>query len=1102
MRQGINKGTFSNFKFNMNTKLMEDYNISTTPNDGIMGNGSITEVCACVDNKDWEVAIVALADGSIYQFYADITGDTDFLSRKLNITGGKLAIGLCGNNKIYLFAVRGNKLYYTRETKNGSNIFESETEADIAGIIDGRTLERVIVRGLEDGLAVGLILKNSKGSYEFAVSYFEDDMAGFEIEFYNQETDRFIFTGEDYNSLNIVKAGVTYVKFNVSTQTADLFKNQDDRKILDIQCAQWHDGINTTFVLLADKNTDLVTLAIVKEDSENKKIEFEEIITQNGLESFLLTSYHAKRNEEIHLLALGKKFLYHSLAVKNEDGSIQYNTFMPIAANVADASFTSDTTGKVTMYINREEERSVTQLRYNKHTADYMENTMYLPARSGDIIRKTSCYSSEIRITDLNDVPLANEPVTIWAREDVYLETPGGQYLIGKNNIVTLKTDFKGSLTIKQEVHSLNANMIFLRFNNLMENGQNIEINQMAAISAKLENIDSNVLINAKTASGYLLPDNVRKNIDKVNEIVNPIRVAAGLILKNVNYGPVVGACIINDAEIEEEYSCEPDGLNVISNNLFKDLWWSTRGGIVPITRTYVSPLGSLIIEYVIDGVKQIYDFVTNTIDKFFDYVEIVLKKVGVSFQNIFEWLGFLFDWEDILRSKKAVKYLVNKQLSYFMSQTGIWSKTLCDDIEEFKQDAHEIMIDFANIISGKSFFGYYNEQKVENKDMTEALSNHFVLDKLFSKSSEIIVNDLDISASTLYEEGMDDLIEKLNKYSSYLQSNEDVKKGLGSIRSGYSTLDRFFTNLFSDFIKCLDTIIQLILSGIEELITAAFSLLEEAIGAFSDLMNHKIEIPYISSLYRYISGGDNLTFLDLISLLIAIPLTIGYKVIKKSAPFDSDAKVVQYCDAIDKKLSGNGNLIKQSDLSWMEAIDKMIGAFSGFYLYLANMTIDSDYIVHKEGNFFDDFSIICEFVYTLTALPVLNGTAGKGPWTLLYCSAAGFVLDLIVFIGTKLYIDRFSKGAYVTTGYGVIHIGVVLYAIGQDISNIKWYDIVGNIAPCFAEIFKFMTDDASFGKPLLATIDVIVALSVAITGVCGVVLTNGTNENADVITI
>ena len=1102
MRQGIHKGTFSNFKFNMNTKLMEDYNISTTLNDEIMGDGSITEVCACVDNKDWEVAIVALADGSIYQFYADVTGDTDFLSRKINITGEKLAIGLCGSNKIYLFAVRDNKLYYTRETRNGSNIFEDEREADIADVIDGRTLERVIVRGLDDGLAVGLILKNSKGSYEFAVSYFEDDLADFEIEFYNQETNQFIFTGEDYNGLNIVKAGDTYVKFNISAQTADIFKNQDERKILDIQWTQWHDGINTTFVLLADKNTDLVTLAAVKEDSENKKIEFEEIMSQNGLESFLLTSYHAKRREEVHLLALGKKFLYHSLAVKNEDGSIQYNTFMPIAAKVVDASFTSDTTGKVTMYINKEGERKITQLRYNKYTADYMENTMYLPALNGDNIRKTSCYSSEIRITDPNDVPLANEPVTIWAREDVYLETPGGQYLIGKNNIATLKTDFKGCLTIKQEVRSLNANMIFLRFNNLMENGQNIEINQMAAISAKLENINSNVLINAKTASGYLLPDNVRKSAKKVNEIVNPIRVAAGLILKNMNYGSVVGACIISDAEMEEEYFCEPDGLNVISNNFYKDLWWSTREGIIPITKTYVSSLGSLIIEYVIDGINQIYEFITNTIDKFFDYVEIVFKKIGVSFQKLFEWLGFLFDWEDILRSKKAVKYLVNRQLSYFKSQTGTWSKTLCDDIEDFRRDAHEIMIDFANIISGKSFFGYYNEQKVENKDMTQALSNNFVQDKLFSKSSEIIVNDLNISVSPLYEEGMNDLIEKLEKYSSYLQSNEDIQKGLGSIRSGYSSLDRFFTNLFADFVKCLDTIIQLILTGIEELITAAFSLLEETIDAFSDLMNHKIEIPYIGSLYRYISGGDNLTFLDLVSLLIAIPLTVGYKVITKSAPFDSDAKVAQYCDAIDKKLSGNGNFINQSALPWMETIDKMIGAFSGFYLYIANMTIDSDYIVHKEGNFFDDFSIICELIYTATALPVLNGTVGKGPWALFYCSAVGFILDLIVFAGTKLYIDRFKKGAYVTTFYGVIHIGVVLYAIGQDISTIKWYDIVGNIAPCFAEIFKFMTDNPSFGKMLLATIDGIVALAVAITGVCGVFLTNGSHENANVITI
>ena len=892
------------------------------------------------------------------------------------------------------------------------------------------------------------------------------------------------------------------MKFNVSTQTAEFFKNQDDRKILDIQWTQWHDGINTTFVLLADKNTDLVTLAIVKEDSENKKIEFEEIISQNGLESFLLTSYHAKRNEQIHLLALGNKYLYHNLAVKNEDGSIQYNAFMPIAANVADASFTSDTTGKVTMYINKEGERNVTQLRYNKHTADYMENTMYLPALSGDIIRKTSCYSSEIRITDLNDVPLANELVTIWAREDVYLDTPGGQYMIGRNNSVTLKTDFKGSLTIKQEVHSLNANMIFLRFDNLMENEQKIEINQMASISTKLENIDSNVLINAKTASGYLLPDNVRKNTEKVNEIVTPIQVAAGLILKNVNYGSVVGACILNDADIEEECFGESDGLNVMPNNLFKDLWWGARGGIIPIANTYVSSLGSIIIEYVIDGVKHVYDFVTNTIDKFFDYVEIVFKKIGVSFQSLFEWLGFIFDWEDILRSKKAVKYLFNKQLSYFKSQSGAWSKMMCDDIEKFKQDAHKTMNDFADIISGKSLFGYYNEQKVENKDITEAMSNNLVQDKFFSKIPGVEVNNLDISASTFHEEDINDLMEKLKKYSLYIQNNEDIKKELGNIQSDYSTPNSFFTNLFSDFIKSLDVIIQLVLTGIEELVTAAFSLMKDAIDTFSKLVNQKIEIPYISSLYRYISGGEDLTFLDMIALLIAIPLTICYKVIKKSAPFDSNAKVTQYCDAIDKMLSGNGNLLKQTEQSWVELLDKMIGAFSGFVLYLANLVIDGDDTVHNEGNFFDILNIVSEFIYTFTALPVLTGSMGKGSWVLFRYSTFGFILDLIVYIKTSIYIDRNAMGAYVTTVYGVIHVGVVLSAIGPDASDIKWYDIVGNVAPCFAEILKCITVGSSLGKHLLAVIDGFVAMAVFVSGCFGALPTNEACGNTDVVTI
>lgn len=1105
MKKSINNKSFSNFKFNMYTKLMENYNIDGKTNASL-GSGNITEVCASVDSMDREVTIAALSDGSIYQFYPDMTGDTDFLSGKLNISGEKLAIGLCANNIVYLFAVRDNKLYYTRETDSDRNIFENETEAQIDNVIDGRTIEKVIVRGLDDGLAVGLVLKNSRNTYEFAVTYFKDGFGDFQIVFYNQQTDKFIFTGNDYNSLNIVTAASRYIKFNVSDQTADIYKNHDDRIILDLQWAGWSDGTDIVFVLLAGQNTGSAVLAVVEENAANQEVRFNEVLSQDGLEAFLLTSYHAKRKEELHLLALGNKCLYHTLAVKGKDGSINYNTFMPIAGNVTDASFTSDTTGKVTIYISKENERNVIQRRYNRYTGEYMESIMYLPqlAADGDTVRKKSCYSTEIRITDLNDVPLANQPVTIWSREATYLMTVNGTYSINKNIQTNLMTDFKGSITLKQQVDTLNANILFIRFDNLMEEGQNIAIDQMEVIYQKLKKVSTDELINAKTATGYLLPDNLRKDSSKVdNTILKPLKAAADMVTNPTNYGSVVGAYILSDSELEEEYFSESDDVNLLSSWRLGDLFWGTRESVVPIYDVYIAKDGSLQTSYTINGQTIIQKIITKTINEFFNCVEMLFNKIKVAFKDLFEWLGFLFKWDDILRSKKAVKYFFNRQLIYYKSQSSKWSEDLCSDIDDIKLQAHTLMTGFADIIGGKSLFGYYNENKIQNIALDDSMSNNFVQDKLFSKLSVIKFLNSDMSLVSIQEDDADDLLEKLQKYVNGMKDNGDLQNELKSLKNSYLNADSLFTNLFSDFIKGLDIVVQLVLTGIKELVAAAFSLMNSIIDAFSNLVSYEIYIPYISDLYRSISGGDSLTILDVFALLIAIPLTASYKVIMKTAPFDSEAKLNDYCNELDKMLSGNGEALIRSTPAGYILINKSIGTLSGAYFYMMNALIDcNNFQFESERKFLDINSLISELLFAASVLPPLNGLVGLNSWLLFSWSLVGFLIDTYYYIKKKIYIDREDFGAYATCIYGAIHVVLAGYVVIDECETVKWYDIVGNIAPCFAEIFKFCTTGEFPMNGMTVLFDSVAALTVLVTGYASIIDSIISDESNDLVTI
>lgn len=77
-------------------------------------------------------------------------------------------------------------------------------------------------------------------------------------------------------------------------------------------------------------------------------------------------------------------------------------------------------------------------------------------------------------------------------------------------------------ITVRQQVESLNANLLYLFIPDLMEEGKMIALNQMQCLQQTLKNLTADQLKNAKVSDGYLLPEDIRKSDSKIKEVVNP----------------------------------------------------------------------------------------------------------------------------------------------------------------------------------------------------------------------------------------------------------------------------------------------------------------------------------------------------------------------------------------------------------------------------------------------------------------------------------------------------------------------------------------------------------------------------------------------------
>ena len=91
----------------------------------------------------------------------------------------------------------------------------------------------------------------------------------------------------------------------------------------------------------------------------------------------------------------------------------------------------------------------------------------------------------------------------------------------------------------------------------------------------------------------------------------------------------------------------------------------------------------------------------------------------------------------------------------------------------------------------------------------------------------------------------------------------------------------------FIDFLKLLlNTLAGLTLFLVKQLMDLLFVSLEALINVALVGLNKEWELPIITELYKSVTKSNELTFLDVMCLFVAIPTTVIYKIGFGKAPF------------------------------------------------------------------------------------------------------------------------------------------------------------------------------------------------------------------------
>ncbi|KAL1876851.1 hypothetical protein VTK73DRAFT_9153 [Phialemonium thermophilum] len=602
-------------------------------------------------------------------------------------------------------------------------------------------------------------------------------------------------------------------------------------------------------------------------------------------------------------------------------------------------------------------------------------------APSSTTATEIKSYTVTMKAKENKDVPLSNGAVLLSASSTV------STILNGQNTLLTqvpiwFDCDENGSLDFIIPSDSLGSQT--LRIDSLRtRDGDILDLQQvlydpaskpMMALAKKLGELkDGHDFSSLKTCSGGSLFDadvSVDKNImDGAFGCLKTITQAysqlpgsgvSAKIAASASFGKVVTAA---------ESASEDVG------DLLLDGWYWVREQMDNVTEWIIDTAGT-VWKFVCKIAGQIKEFVLDCVEKICEAATWIWEKVKVGWNKLVEFVGFLFDWDDILTTKDTISSLLTAGFGY----AAIKIDDITQKVDGFFEQLEETIDKFGNAALPTK------EQTAEtsdkNKKVQESQSGTST-----SWATERLKNGGAGSKTKVKTKGA--------KTSSEATSfwKDTIAPEMTKLDEQLSLLGNGFTAAFkkeggvdgNDIINIAKPLLKSGIIAVRAIVKGLLQLMKTLVLKIQELGNAEIDIPIFSWLYQKITKGHALTLFDAISLVVAIPTTVCAKLITGKAPpkvENLDAPLLKKLVEDDRSLSEN---IK-TDFDVFKAevtigLSLTVGTFAVLKLLykMATMGLDDvlDELDEGPSSLFDIFGICTDMIGCIVAIPTQSDLPG-----------------------------------------------------------------------------------------------------------------------------
>jgi hypothetical protein len=285
---------------------------------------------------------------------------------------------------------------------------------------------------------------------------------------------------------------------------------------------------------------------------------------------------------------------------------------------------------------------------------------------------------------------------------------------------------------------------------------------------------------------------------------------------------------------------------------------------------------------FVIDCAGKIWNFVVKTAGQALRAIRWLLEDVlHILITAIIDAVGFLFRWQDILDTHDLLVHVTNKGLDWMAEGAGL----LAEGVDFLLDDVKKIITDFTtpDSMKDKSFGAsatYSGEAQKEGEVLNSPGGNWGSYQMQHGGTTKSLESDK--TEGIFPQEIIDELgtmVEQvISKFTTLIPTISANLSKLNTSMSKASIGDILMLVGRDVALACVD--------GLGELVKGLLRTLAAVIKIFKKALNAKIQLPLLTNLCKRISGND-LSALDAMALLIAVPTTLLFKAFLGRAPRD-----------------------------------------------------------------------------------------------------------------------------------------------------------------------------------------------------------------------